>query len=433
MVEELRRWWGFRLRVTSQHLLKPLSRGEIVLLFSLLSSSLLCGWLALVVFLPGMLPGGVLILWKACLVATVAVLLPLGLGWICPRGLLDSVKVTPWLVLSRQRGNMRSSDWVSVGVVGLAIAFMLIHFRLDYLPWTLALAISVSMSIILLLAQERILVKRKRKRVLPPDWLWPKEESETETGDEEQEESAEVEEGAQPVYEFKSAKDGKACPVGIAIDEDALRKLREINVEYHGVLYQLKTDAVVLVDRTPAEKVGQDDLLRFCRQIMTCGRNRGFTPFEFANAVLYFVQDAIKYEFDKDSTAQIPGGPYVEYGRFALETIKDSVGDCECTSIFASSLLSYLGYETAILFVTVTDPDTGQISGHAAVGLKAEGLGIPSEATDPQDYATDQAGNRYLYGETACDNHNIAFGTIPSCWKDCMTIDRVIPIPHPSV
>ena len=112
-------------------------------------------------------------------------------------------------------------------------------------------------------------------------------------------------------------------------------------------------------------------MIRLCKQIHSIGRRMKYTPLQFGNAVLAFVQAAIQYRFDKDSTTGFPGGPYEEYGRFALETVHDQVGDCECTAILCATLLSYLGFECALIRLVVTDKETGEKTGHMAVGLLA--------------------------------------------------------------
>jgi hypothetical protein len=168
-----------------------------------------------------------------------------------------------------------------------------------------------------------------------------------------------------------------------------------------------------------------------CRQIVSICRKHKLTPLQTANAALNFVQLAIKYAFDEDSTKDFSGGPFKEYGRFPVETMHDSVGDCECTGILCASLLAYLGFKSALLFISIKDSTTGELTYHVATGLDAEGalLAEPGVA-DAFDYigATDGSGRRYLYGETAIDDSTMAFGSIPPEWKDWIAVRRVEPI-----
>ena len=235
---------------------------------------------------------------------------------------------------------------------------------------------------------------------------------------------------ADPVYQFL-VPDGTAYKVGVRITPEVLAALRKINADAEGALFQTSPQAVTLEDRPPAAKVGQDEILRMCRQIVSICRKHKLTPLQTANAALNFVQLAIKYAFDEDSTKDFSGGPFKEYGRFPVETMHDSVGDCECTGILCASLLAYLGFKSALLFISIKDSTTGEVTYHVATGLDAEGalLAEPGVA-DAFDYigATDGSGRRYLYGETAIDDSTMAFGSIPPEWKDWLAVRRVEPI-----
>jgi hypothetical protein len=144
--------------------------------------------------------------------------------------------------------------------------------------------------------------------------------------------------------------------------------------------------------------------------------------------VLMFVQRAIGYKFDRDSTGEFPGGPYAEYGRFAVETVYDQVGDCECTSLLCASLLAYLGFSAALLWVVVpTDTDSNGVN-HIAVGLEVTAAlraGLPDGSLDTVE-ALDGTGRRYLYGETALDGFVLPFGCLPD-WGQ-LKIEKVVPI-----
>ena len=202
------------------------------------------------------------------------------------------------------------------------------------------------------------------------------------------------------------------------IASELLQRLREINAAAHGQLYASEPLAVTLMDRDPANGVGRDEVLRFTAQIFSAARKHSLTRLQFANAVLVFVQRAIRYQFDKDSTAQFVGGPFQDYGRFAVETLHDQVGDCECTSLLCATLLAYLGFETALLWVLV--PQGGSpTANHMAVGVEISEVLRESAATSGLDIveATDGSGKRYLYGETAIDGAILPFGCIPVDWS----------------
>jgi hypothetical protein len=171
-----------------------------------------------------------------------------------------------------------------------------------------------------------------------------------------------------------------------------------------------------------------------CRQIGGIAATEGLTRFELASNVLELVQREIEYAYDEESTDSFPGGPHSEYGRFPIETIFDRHGDCECTSILCASLLACLGFRTALLHVSITDPDDGDVSHHVAVGLDPSGIfvgnGDLGTSIDALDTIRDpKGGEGYLYGETAIDGSTRGFGEIPPDWAPYMTVRRVSPIP----
>jgi hypothetical protein len=103
--------------------------------------------------------------------------------------------------------------------------------------------------------------------------------------------------------------------------------------------------------------------------------DRGFTKEQGALLVLAVVQ-AIQYSLDIDSTGK------EEYWRYPIETIADSTGDCEDTTILAASILRRMGYGVAMVFL----PE------HAALGIAdlPRALGV----------YIDHRGSRYSYCET---------------------------------
>lgn len=160
----------------------------------------------------------------------------------------------------------------------------------------------------------------------------------------------------------------------------------------------------MLMDCPPVEHAGRQEILRLCAQILSIARKHQWPLTACANMVRAFVQEAISYKFDRESTADFPGGPYPEYGRFAVETLHDQVGDCECTSLLCASLLSYMGFHVALLWVAV---DSTAVN-HVAVGLEAA-PDTPVEGLDCVP-AKDDSGKRYLYGETALDGSTSLLG-----------------------
>jgi len=190
------------------------------------------------------------------------------------------------------------------------------------------------------------------------------------------------------------------------------------------------------MDRDPVtDQQGRERIVALCQQIISIAKEERLSRFQLASAILRFVQEEILYEYDDESTRGFIGGPFSEYGRFPVETGYDGVGDCECTSILCTSILAYLGFDSALLHVKLIMPVTGEVSHHAAVGLDVSGLFLSGDEISEEiyslDYIADPAtqGTRYLYGETACEKNGPGFGVIPPEWRDGMEVVRVAIIP----
>ncbi|MHA1703925.1 MAG: hypothetical protein ACTSWK_16850 [Promethearchaeota archaeon] len=112
----------------------------------------------------------------------------------------------------------------------------------------------------------------------------------------------------------------------------------------------------------------------------------GLSEEEVPYFIISFVQD-LPYTSDDFTTG------FDEYPRFPYETIYDNGGDCEDTSILASSMLKELGYGVVLL----------DFPGHIAVGVKC----TPSSG---QSYYTYQ-GVDFCYLETTGENWNV--GEVP--------------------
>jgi hypothetical protein len=418
MTTGIHEWWGLRIRIPDDFEPEPSRLSERVALGLLLGSLVEIIWLAAL-----LMPGGL-----AASVRNVF-LVPLGLTLVpalllafSPRILLDLIGAGPMLALSRESGRLKRWDLYSATVsVFLAVgaARLLVE---PIRPTLVILLVDIGgASLCLALLQPRLDFTTRRWKPTFPKWLWGEGSTEGVIG---------PDPGASPVYNV-AIPDGSSLPIGIVIPDDVLVSLRKANRGTGGTLYQSDAPAVVLMNHPPAEGVGRNDLRRLCLQLASIAEARSLTPYASANMVLGFVQDAIRYEFDEVSTKDFEGGPFKEYGRFPLETVHDSVGDCECSAILCASLLAHLGIETALIFVVIEDPVDGTTH-HAAVGLAADvGLltGEAAAAGFETIAATDGSGRPYLYGETAVDGMRIAFGDVPSGWKAFMKVEAVVPIP----
>lgn len=114
------------------------------------------------------------------------------------------------------------------------------------------------------------------------------------------------------------------------------------------------------------------------------------TESEKLNLVVSFVQ-SLPYTSDKVTT------PYDEYPRYPLETLVDQGGDCEDTSILASSLLYGMNYEVVLL----------GLPNHMACGVYSEGLSGSYYMLD---------GKEFFYLETTDTGWKI--GEVPDEYRD---------------
>lgn len=116
------------------------------------------------------------------------------------------------------------------------------------------------------------------------------------------------------------------------------------------------------------------------------GKKNGLSDDEIPYFIVSFVQ-SLPYTSDDVTTG------FDEYPRFPYETFYDDGGDCEDTSILASSMLKELGYGVVLL----------EFPGHMAVGVKC----TPSSE---QSYYVYQ-GTDFCYLETTGENWNV--GEVP--------------------
>lgn len=121
-----------------------------------------------------------------------------------------------------------------------------------------------------------------------------------------------------------------------------------------------------------------------------------------AREVAKFVQDAIEYQYDSDTTGED------EYPRYPIETLYERQGDCEDTSILMAALLKKLGYEVGFL----------HIPGHVAVALRT---------ADNYDGGANYEinGHRYLFIESTGSGWNI--GDIPEEFQEAQATFYLIP------
>jgi predicted transglutaminase-like cysteine proteinase len=131
-------------------------------------------------------------------------------------------------------------------------------------------------------------------------------------------------------------------------------------------------------------------LLGIVDQLQAFSNIEGFTEVQRVSLIVSFVQN-IPYTTDLITTG------YDEYPRYPLETLIDGGGDCEDTSILASSLLKLMGFDTVLL----------GYPNHMAVGISITNISGSYYTSD---------GKHYYYVETTGKSWKI--GEIPPDYKD---------------
>lgn len=369
--------------------------------------------------------------WVLFLLPVVWTLVALAAGLLVPSAWWLGSPVGAYAVLGREQGFLASWDSVAMFLACVTlVGGALFRMQINCWPAVIMTAGTVFLNAVLLrCALAPATASRQWKIELPP-WL----RAGGGTGDDEE---IGPERGAKPVYSFHtlaSAESGggqKEFQVGVLIDENTvLAPLRRINAGSGGTLYQAKPLAVVLAAGDPVNGLGMAEINRLAQQVVRAARKSGLTRYELAACILRFVQADFKYELDKDSTKRILGVEFTEYGRFPIETLADSVGDCDCTSILCAALLARCGFDCALIHVSFKDG-----SGHMAVGLKVTPDLFRTQILsldDGQACIRADSGARYLYGETATDAEDPAgFGVVPLEWRGKMCIDRLTDVGAP--
>jgi hypothetical protein len=406
------RWWGFRLRNPMEFEYPHVTRVEIYVYNAFLFLPLMLG-----LYIARQFPVSFLDLQFEIYCTIALFCLPMIAGLFLPKSLAERLPWMFWFLLARERGAIIYWDLFTLAAFVATIVFVLLKSLPTPSPSLISMLVTAAAAGFLLIFFQRSPGLSSRFHAKPlPKWLdivEPRTEEQDNGPKDQLEDTIGPDPDASPIYRYELK--GKLSSVGIQILDDTLGALRKLNAAANGFLYCEEPASVVLVDRGPAKDIGRKELIRFSRQIFHHNNEHKLTDLQKANAVLNFVQQRFEYRYDKDSTKDFPGGAFEEYGRFALETIHDQHGDCDCTSILCASLLAYLGYDVALLLMQMADPDTGEESGHCAVGLSAANMALADNAAQLDCFKAED-GSYYLYGETACTT-KMSFGLIPEGFK----------------
>ncbi len=135
----------------------------------------------------------------------------------------------------------------------------------------------------------------------------------------------------------------------------------------------------------------------------------GYNSFQAVSFTAAFVQ-SLPYTVDKVTTG------YDEYPRYPIETLVDSGGDCEDTTILMLSLLDSMEYGAVVL----TFSATATAGGHLAAGVKG-GEGIYGSYYEYN-------GAKYYFLETTGNDWEL--GDIPDEYADSKaSIYPLVPVP----
>lgn len=135
--------------------------------------------------------------------------------------------------------------------------------------------------------------------------------------------------------------------VGVNVAGDTLRRLRKLNRTAGGRFFQKKafrgTLAMLDLYRGPVHGAGLLECKRLAAQLISRARAENWRGPTFARHLLAFIQKNIAFHDDETGTG------FREYGRFPLQTLLDGEGDCDCSAILCCALLSYCGFESALI------------------------------------------------------------------------------------
>jgi transglutaminase-like putative cysteine protease len=126
------------------------------------------------------------------------------------------------------------------------------------------------------------------------------------------------------------------------------------------------------------------------RQLLDFARSRRYNYFEEAQNTLQFVQ-TIPYRTDQETKNK-------EYFRYAVETLYEDVGDCDCKAILAATLFRLMGLRSVLMLSTVEE--------HAAVAVE----GAPDF---PGSNYFDWKGGKYYFCETTDGSYGFTVGEVP--------------------
>jgi hypothetical protein len=135
-----------------------------------------------------------------------------------------------------------------------------------------------------------------------------------------------------------------------------------------------------------------DKILETCKNIMT---EHNLPYYEIFNLVTNFCQFEIDYKLDSECP-ELEGAK--EYVRFAIESLKDKQGDCDCYSALAYKILKRLNLQPDDIKYAYSFSDTTDTNKHAFLLIKKNGS-IPFPNSIASASIPQLGGNEYVFCE----------------------------------
>ena len=165
-------------------------------------------------------------------------------------------------------------------------------------------------------------------------------------------------------------------------------KTTETGINYEKFNEMIKK---VLQDSPESENEIIEKIIEACKSIMI---EHNLPYYEIFNLVTNFCQWQVDYEKDEESSEL---GGAKEYVRFAIESLKDKNGDCDCYSALAYKILKKLNLQNDDIKYAYTF-ESGDTGKHAFILLKKNGT-IPFPNSIKSAAIPKLGGNEYVFCE----------------------------------
>jgi len=266
-----------------------------------------------------------------------------------------------------RRTGLRKTDWLCLGLA-IVVAYV---GRADFfwfpvaVPWIAVLAF-----LILAVPVEKWPVKH-RERAIP---VIPGHAPERD-GD-----------GIERSWQWKTLAKNEVARVTLWLRQKQFQAREAANPCHQGIPKSIESLVKGLVE------AGSEDaeVIEAARQLLDHARTGRYNYFEEAQNTLQFVQ-GIPYKTDAESKNK-------EYFRFALETLYENVGDCDCKAILAATLFRLMGLRSVVLVSWAEE--------HAAVAVE----GAPDF---PGNSYFNWNGAKYYFCETTDSSFSFTVGEVP--------------------